>query len=106
MTATSETGKRTLEDVAPKIIRLIRYNRKSTVIILKQMNYYFFYSNDELVFGLYKDPLKYKWAIYPAKCIPKDVNPIDINAGLNLIDAYFDWDYVKKKLEKINEERS
>lgn len=107
MTATSETGVMNLEVFAPKIIRLpIRRNIKSAVVILKQRNYYFFYSNDELVFGLHKDPLKYKWQIFPAKCIPKDVNPIDINAGLNLIDAYFDWDYVKKKLEKINEKHS
>lgn len=107
MTATVETGVMNLENFAPKIIRLpISPNRKSTVVILKQRKYYFFYSNDELVFGLYKDPLKYKWAIYPAKYIPENVNPIDINAGLNLIDAYFDWDYVKKKLEKMNEEHS
>lgn len=106
MTATSETGVMNLEVFAPKIIKLIRPDRESTVVILKQRNYYFFYSNDELVFGLHKDPLKYKWQILPAKYIPEDVNPIDINAGLNLIDAYFDWDYVKKKLEKINEEHS
>ena len=107
MTATSETGVMNLEVFAPKIIRLpIRHNSKSSVVILKQRNYYFFYSNDELVFGLYKDPLKYKWQILPAKYIPENVNPIDINAGLNLIDAYFDWDYIKKTLEKIHDERS
>lgn len=106
MTATSETGALNLEVFAPKIIRLIRYGGESTVIILKQRNYYFFYSKNALVFGLYKDPLKYKWQILPAKYIPEDVNPIDINAGLNLIDAYFDWDYIKKTLEKINEKHS
>ena len=106
MTAISENGKKTLEDFAPKIIRPIGYNRESTVTILKQSKYYFFYSNDELVFGLYKDPLKYKWQVLPSKYTPKDVNPIDINAGLNIIDAYFDWDYVKKTLEKLNAEHS
>lgn len=106
MTAILENGKKTLEDFAPKIIRPIGYNRKSTVVILKQRNYYFFYSNDELVFGLHKDPLKYKWQVLPSKYIPKDVNPIDINAGLNIIDAYFDWDYIKKTLEKLNAEHS
>lgn len=106
MTATSVDGAMNLEFFAPKIIRLVRQNRKSTVVILKQRNYYFFYSNEELIFGLYKDPLKYKWQILPAKYVPEDVNPIDINAGLNIIDAYFDWDYIKKTLEKLNAEHS
>lgn len=106
MTATSENGKKILEDFAPKIIRWTRRDCESTVMILKQSNYYFFYSNDELVFGLYKEPLKYKWKILPAKYKPKDINPVDINAGLNIIQAYFDWDYVKKTLEKLNAEHS
>lgn len=84
----------------------MRRDCESTVMILKQSNYYFFYSNDELVFGLYKEPLKYKWKILPAKYKPKDINPVDINAGLNIIQAYFDWDYVKKTLEKLNAEHS
>lgn len=101
MTATSVDGALNLNNFAPIIIRLIRPNHKSTVMILKQKKYYFFYSNDELVFGLYKDPLKYKWEILPAKYIPEDVNPSDINAGLNVIDAYFDWEFIKKTLEKF-----
>lgn len=106
MTATSVDGALNLKNFAPTIIRLIRPNRKSTVMILKQKKYYFFYSNDELVFGLYKDPLKYKWEILPAKYVPEDVNPSDINAGLNVIDAYFDWEFIKKALEKFYAEHS
>lgn len=106
MTAISETGRMTLENFAPKIIRPIAYNSKATGMILKQRNYYFFYSNDELVFGLHKDPLKYKWTLLPAKYIPKDVNPSDINVGLNIIGAYFNWDDVKETLEKLNAEHS
>lgn len=106
MIVISEPGKVSLENFAPKIIKPIGYHQESTVVILKQKDYYFFYSNEELVFGLHKDPLKYKWTILPAKCIPKYINPIDINAGLNIIDAYFGWDYVKKTLEKLNAEHS
>ena len=106
MTATSVDGALYLENFAPKIIRLIRPYRESTVVILKQKKYYFFYSNDQLVFGLYKDPFKYKWEILPAKYVPEDVNPSDINAGLDVIDAYFDWDFIKKALEKFYDARS
>ena len=38
MTATLETGRMTLENFAPKIIRPIAYNSKATGMILKQRN--------------------------------------------------------------------